>query len=84
MTNSQRTPLSGREITALMQIRLQAKLDPQHRSTIARLLHLGLIEERPAGFFVTAAGNERCAAEAKGRGLAQPPAPTVGTSRLFR
>jgi hypothetical protein len=72
MNGSVNARLSGREVTALIQIRLQAKLDPKHRGAIARLLHHRLIEERPDGFFVTKAGNERCIAEASTRGLAAP------------
>lgn len=62
-------PLSALEVTALIQIRLQAQLDPKHRAAVRRLIHLGLIEEKPAGFFVTAAGDARCRIEGGQRGL---------------
>ena len=65
-------PLSAVEITALMQIRLQARLDPKHRRVLHRMLHLGLIAETPQGFAVTAVGASRCAREARNRGLDHP------------
>jgi hypothetical protein len=52
-------PLSELEITALMQIRLGAKLDAKHRAVLQRLFHWGLIKEGAGGFAVTPAGEER-------------------------
>jgi hypothetical protein len=66
------TPLSQREVTALIQIRLQARLEPKHRGTASRLIHLGLVDETARGFHVTPAGELRCMEEARHRGLVQP------------
>ena len=65
------TPLSEREVTALIQIRLQARLDPKHRGTANRLIHLGLVDETAQGLHVTPVGERRCVAEARQRGLVQ-------------
>ena len=64
--------LSALEITALMQIRLKSDLEPRLRTVVGRLVHLGLIEQGPDGYFVTDAGAERCRREAEHLGLAPP------------
>ena len=71
-------PLSVLETTTLMQVRLQASLEPRLRVTTRRLIHLGLVEETPRGFHVTALGDERCRREARRFGLA---AATTATAR---
>lgn len=63
-------PLSDLETTALIQIRMRAALDPRYRGAIGRLIHLGLVEQRATGYFVTEAGEERCRTEARRLGLA--------------
>jgi hypothetical protein len=63
------TPLSEREVTALIQIRLRARLEPKHRGTANRLIHLGLVDENAQGFHVTPVGERRCMEEARQRGL---------------
>lgn len=62
-------PLSPREATTLMQIRLRARLEPHHRVAANRLIHLGLVDETAQGLYVTPPGQERCALEARRRGL---------------
>ena len=57
-------PLSEAEVTALMQIRMGAKLDAKHRAVLGRLFHWGLIKEGAGGFSVTPAGEERYKLEA--------------------
>jgi hypothetical protein len=63
------TPLSEREVTALIQIRLQARLEPKHRQTANRLIHLGLVGETSLGLHVTPLGEIRCVEEGRNRGL---------------
>lgn len=65
-------PLSALEATALMQIRISAKLDPKHRLAINRLVHFGLVNETPAGWHVTREGEQYCRREAGRLGLLQP------------
>jgi hypothetical protein len=58
------SPLSEAEVTALMQIRMGAKLDAKHRAVLQRLFHWNLIKEGAGGLSVTPAGEERYKLEA--------------------
>ena len=61
--------LSALETTALMQIRLSAKLEHKHRLAANRLIHFGLVDETPHGWRVTPVGEKYCLREAVRRGL---------------
>ena len=74
-------PLSQFESTALLQVRFRAKLEPQHRAAMPRLIHLGLINETPAGFSLTEIGEKRLLEEARKRGLAAGDGPRGAAAR---
>jgi len=61
--------LSALEATALMQIRMSAKLEQKHRLAANRLIHFGLVDETPNGWRVTPVGERYCEREATRRGL---------------
>lgn len=67
--NRPHTAMSQFEATALLQVRMRAQIDAEHRAAAQRLIHAGLITEGPAGFRVTAAGEVRVREQARRRGL---------------
>jgi hypothetical protein len=62
-------PLSGSETTALMQIAMRARLEPEHARRATRLIHLGLADEGPEGLRLTEIGKHRYRREAEKMGL---------------
>jgi hypothetical protein len=61
--------LSRLEVTALIQIRLRAKLDAQYRAAIHRLIHIGFVNEGAEGYWLTEQGIGRFQDEARKAGL---------------
>jgi hypothetical protein len=63
--------LSPIEATALIKIKLHARLDSRMRGVADRLIHLGIVDEDPKGMYVTRLGEEYVSREAMRLGLAR-------------
>jgi hypothetical protein len=57
---------------------ISREVRPQHRAATHRLIHMGLIDETPAGFSLTEAGDARLRAEARKLGLPVNDGPSGG------
>jgi hypothetical protein len=62
--------LSALEATALVQIKISAKLDERLRGAAHRLIHFGMVDEDPSGMHVTRLGELYLSREAERLGLA--------------
>jgi hypothetical protein len=65
--------LSAIEATALVQIKISARLDARLRGAAHRLIHMGIVDEDPNGMYVTRLGEVYLSREAVRRGLAPQP-----------
>lgn len=61
--------LSGLEANLLCRVALRSQTSPSDRKLADRLIHLGLVDETPAGYSLTAEGRARYAQEMQRRGL---------------
>jgi hypothetical protein len=61
--------LSPLESTALIQVKISARLDARLRSAANRLIHFGIVDETSTGLKLTPLGEEYCKVEADRRGI---------------
>ena len=71
-----RAPLTPSDRKLLLCINMKARLPPAERQRAERLVHLGLVNETPLGFSLTAAGKEECRKEIR-RGLTETTRPVA-------